>query len=179
MNKIKKFFLKRKKEEEFREFIHDHKINILRAFYEMINCKEIENIIYEPEILFKLWFRALEHDDSKYCEGEFDAYRAHQFPIDIQEKRLNELYYLKARDHHITTNRHHWQARINDSNEELTIEQKVDCLENIIDWMAVGYALNDRPYQYYESIKDEISLPDKQREFMEKIIYEGVDKKYV
>ena len=45
-----------------------------------------------------------------------------------------------------------------------------------MDWLAVGYTVNDRPYQYYEENKDEIILPQPEKDFIEKIIYEGIDK---
>jgi hypothetical protein len=34
-------------------------------------------------------------------------------------------------------NDHHWQARTNDT--DFTINTKLACLENIMDWLAVGY----------------------------------------
>ena len=43
----------------------------------------------------------------------------------------------------------------------------------------MGYAFNDRPYQFYEKNKNEIRLPKAQEEFIEKIIYEGIDKQYI
>jgi hypothetical protein len=45
-----------------------------------------------------------------------------------------------------------------------------------MDWLAVGYEWNNRPYEYYESIKDNIDLPQEQIDFMEKCIYQGIDK---
>ena len=54
----------------------------------------------------------------------------------------------------------------------------LDCLENVLDWMAMGYTFNDRPYQFYEKNKEKIKLPKAERDFIEKVIYEGVDKKY-
>ena len=178
MNKIKRYFLIRKKNKEYENYIHDHKINILKAFYEMLTCKNLENIFLDSNIVSKLWERALDHDDSKYEEKEFEAYRKNYFPIDEQEKNLNKLAFEKAWEHHWKNNRHHWQARQYDicENNELTFEQKIDCLENVMDWLAVGYAFNNRPYQYYEKNKDKITLPQPEKDFIEKIIYEGIDK---
>ena len=59
------------------------------------------------------------------------------------------------------------------------MQTQIDILENVCDWLAMGYTFGDRPYQYYEKNKDKINLPKKDREFLEKIIYEGIDKDYV
>lgn len=45
--------------------------------------------------------------------------------------------------------------------------------------MAVGYDKGNRPYQFYETIKDKIKLPKAEQDFMKKVIYEGIDKKYI
>ena len=42
MNKIKKFFLKKKKEKEYKQYINQHKKDVIRAFYEMLSCKDLE-----------------------------------------------------------------------------------------------------------------------------------------
>ena len=178
MNKIKKYFLIKRKNKEYKNYIHDHKINILKAFYEMISCENLEDIFSDSKVILELWQRALDHDDSKYKKEEFYAYRKNYFPINEQEKISNETAFEEAWKHHWENNRHHWQARQNDicENNKLTFQQKIDCLENIMDWLAVGYTVNDRPYQYYEENKDEIILHQPEKDFIEKIIYEGIDK---
>ena len=178
MNKIKKFFITKQKEKEYKKYLHDHKINILKAFYEILNCKELNNIFNKnPELVSSLWYRALEHDDSKYEKEEFNAYRKHYFPINIQEKRFNELAFEKAKNHHYQNNDHHWQNRQNWKNEnELSLNTKLACLENILDWLARGYEFNNRPYQYYEKVYNKIKLPIEQKKFIEYLIYECIDK---
>ena len=74
-------------------------------------------------------------------------------------------------------NDHHWQHRQNDEDKELDTETKLACLENVMDWLARGYQFKNRPYQYYENHKDGITLPSKQKEFIEYLIYEGIDKR--
>ena len=54
MNLIKRFFLKKQKEKEYKQYIDNHKIDILKAFYEMMECKELESLIYDPDILSPL-----------------------------------------------------------------------------------------------------------------------------
>ena len=176
MNKIKKWFIKRKKIKEYKNYIHDHKMNILRAFYEFVNCKPLEKIMFDSKILFPLWDRVVKHDESKYSKEEFEPYRKQYHPVDAQEKALNTLAFNKAWEHHYQTNDHHWQNRQDWPNVELDIQTKLACLENVIDWLAMGYKFNDRPYQYYEKHKEEIKLPQKQKDFIEYLIYEGIDK---
>lgn len=170
------WFKKHQKRKEYRKYIYKHKQNILRAFYEMTQCKDLEWIIKDPEILKSLWIRALEHDDSKYDVEEFEAYRKHYFPINQKEFLNNEDEYMEAWEHHKKNNDHHWQARVNWKDEDFDINTELACLENVMDWLAVGYKFHNRPYEYYEKHKGEIKLPKKQIEFIEKCIYQGIDK---
>ena len=170
---------KHQKRKEYRKYIYKHKQNILRAFYEMTQCKDLEWIIKDPAILEPLWIRALEHDDSKYDIEEFEAYRKHYFPINKKEFENNEQEYLKAWEHHKKCNDHHWQSRINWKDEDFNIKTELACLENLMDWLAVGYEFGNRPVDYYEKNKDNINLPKLQKDFLEKCIYEGIDKKYI
>ena len=54
MNKIKKFILTKQKEKQYKNAIHDHKINILRAMYEMMNCEALKDIMSDADILLPL-----------------------------------------------------------------------------------------------------------------------------
>ena len=180
MNIIKKFILIKKKEKEYKTYIKIHKQNILKAFYEILNCEELTELIFNSDILPLLYDRVLNHDNSKFSRKEFNAYRKQYYPIDIQEKKLNKLAFEKAWHHHWIHNDHHWQNRQYWTEEwELSTKTKLACLENVIDWLAMGYQFNDRPYQYYEKHKNEIKLPSCQIKFIEYLIYEGVDKKYI
>lgn len=180
MNRLIYNFLKRRKEKEYLKYIENHKDNVIEAFYNLIMCPDMDWFDWEP-IHADLYDRILTHDNSKYSDEEFDAYRKQYYPVNEEEKILNADMFEKAWEHHWKSNRHHWQARQNDISrqDELTKEELLDCLENIIDWMAMGYVYNDRPYEFYEKNKYKITLPKAQRDFMEKVIYEGIDKRYV
>lgn len=171
--------IKKKKEKQYRQEILKHKKFILRGFFECIRCKDLEWIIQDPLILKELWNRILVHDDDKYEKDIFDAYRKHYFPVNQQEKKKNEKKFLIAKKKHIENNDHHWQSRINLKNEDFNIQTEIACLENLIDWLARGYQFNNRPYEYYEKHKDIINLPKKQIDFLEKCIYQGIDKDYI
>ena len=179
MSSIPNYFKKQKKNREYKASIDEHKKNILKAFYEMFECIDLEWIMKDPKIYNNLWTRALEHDDSKYEKAEFQPYRKHYFPIDKEEQITSGSEYLKAVEHHYANNDHHWQNRINWKDEDFNINTELACLENVMDWLAVGYKFGNRPYQYYDLHKEEITLPKKQKDFIEKCIYEGIDKKYI
>ena len=96
MNIIKKFILIKKKEKEYKRYIKIHKQNVLKAFYEILNCEELTELIFNSDILPLLYDRVLNHDNSKFSRKEFNAYRKQYYPIDIQEKKLNKLAFEKA-----------------------------------------------------------------------------------
>ena len=179
INIIKRFFIKKRKEKEYRQYINQHKKDIIRAYYEMLNCKDLEWIMKDNQIMQPLWFRILEHDDSKFDKEEFNAYRKNFFPIDKKEKEDNEDNFRDAVKHHIELNDHHWQHRISWKNEDFNINTELACLENIADWLAVGYRKHNRPYEYYEKQKNKITLPERQIQFIEKCIYQGIDRQYI
>lgn len=179
MNLISRIWKKHKNKKLYLKYIMEHKSNILKAYDEMLKCKDLEWIMQDPLIQVRLLIRAHNHDDSKLSKAEFNAYCKHYFPVDIKEFNDNAEAYQQAWEHHKNTNDHHWQARINWKDEDFNINTELACLENVMDWLAVGYKLGDRPYEYYEQNKDKIILPKKQREFIEKCIYQGIDKKYI
>lgn len=175
LNKIKQSWMEKK----YINYIDNHRINIDLAFEEMVMCPDTQWMDWSEDFCVELKERIDVHDDSKYEDEEFEAYRKNFYPINDEEKEDNKEAFDKAWEHHWKNNRHHWEARQNDPEEIMTKRIILDCIENVLDWMAMGYKFGDRPYQYYEKVKDEIKLPKCQRNFIEKLIYEGVDKKYI
>lgn len=171
---------KKIKENEYIRYIEEHRTNIYKAFEEMLLCPDMDWMGWDEELCFKLFERVKNHDISKYSLEEFNAYREYYHPINEQEKQLAKEKFERAWEHHWKTNDHHWQCRKRDiDGPRMTEEQELACLENILDWMAMGYKFKNRPYEYYESIKDKIRLPKIQIKFIEKVIYEGIDKQYI
>lgn len=180
MNRFIYNIIKKIKEKEYIKYIENHKFLIEQAFDEMVMCPDMQWLTWEFYHV-DLYDRIKNHDNSKYEIEEFDAYRKNYYPVNEEEKELNKEDFEKAWKHHYESNRHHWQCRQFDNckDNKLSKEQILDCLENICDWMAVGYDKGNRPYQFYETIKDKIKLPKAEQDFMKKVIYEGIDKKYI
>lgn len=164
-------------EERYMRYVQKHRIRMADAYKEMLSCPEVMNL--GNEVLIMLKQRVVFHDITKFKAEEFDAYRKNFFPISKKEKEDNLENFEKAWQHHYDNNSHHWQHRRHNTEfNKNDPEQVVNVLENVCDWLAVGYTYKNRPYQYYEKHKEKIELCPEEKEFFEYIIY-SVDKKYV
>ena len=169
----------KKQEKNYKKYIKEHQENVKKAFEE-IKENPIIYQRYSGEILNALWERVLIHDKSKYSEEEFIPYRKNFYPINAEEKEENKLDFDKAWEHHWKNNSHHWQYRKNKTSFNKDNQEEVlDVLENILDWIAMGYKFNDRPYQYYENNKNNIMLCDDERKYLEDLIYNVIDVDYI
>ena len=179
IKKIKDNIKIKKQTKLYIKYIVEHKKNIEKAFEEMRENSLIFQR-YDDDILNALWERVLVHDESKYSEEEFIPYRKNFFPINAEEKENNKLDFDKAWEHHWKNNSHHWQYRKNKTSfNKDNKEEVLDVLENVLDWMAMGYKFNDRPYQYYENNKNNIILCDDERKYLEDLIYNIIDVNYI
>ena len=179
IKKIKDNIKIKKQTKLYIKYIIEHKKNIEKAFEEMRENSLIFQR-YDDDILDALWERVLVHDESKYSEEEFIPYRKNFFPINAEEKENNKLDFDKAWEHHWKNNSHHWQYRKNKTSfNKDNKEEVLDVLENVLDWMAMGYKFNDRPYQYYENNKNNIILCDDERKYLEDLIYNIIDVDYI
>ena len=169
----------KKQEKKYINYIKEHQKNIKKAFEEIKENPVIYQK-YSGEILDALWERILNHDNSKYSEEEFVPYRKNFYPINAKEKEENKLDFDKAWEHHWKNNSHHWQYRKNKTSfDKNNKEEVLDVLENILDWIAMGYKFNDRPYQYYENNKNNITLCEDERKYLEDLIYNVIDIDYI
>ena len=167
----------KRKNKQYKKQLIKHQKYIKKAYKELISFPDIFLII-DKEILDKLQERVLIHDQSKFEPEEFDAYRKNFYPINKQEKEENIENFKKALEHHYKNNRHHWQNRQYKQTFNICDDDEiVDVLENIIDWLAVGYQYKNRPYEYYEQNKDKIILCDRERAFLEHILYDILESK--
>ena len=147
-----------------------HRRNMADAYKEMTSFPEILEL--GNEVLIMLKQRVVLHDITKLMNDEFDAYRKHFFPINKKEKENNLENFNRAWQHHYDVNAHHWQHRRHKTDfDKKDPVQVVDVLENVCDWLAVGYTYKNRPFQYYEKHKNVIKLCPAEKEFFEYIIY--------
>lgn len=173
-DKIKTLINKRK----YLKYIEKHLDNIEKAAWEMIECPKLNSLFMDEELCYNFLQRIKNHDKSKYSEEEFNAYRKYYHPINPEEKESVKEDYAKAWEHHWKNNDHHWQARQNKTSFDVNNDEDVlPLLENVADWLAMGYEFGNRPYQYYELNKDKIQLCPEEREFLEKIIYGALEDK--
>jgi hypothetical protein len=157
-------------EERYMRYIMKHRRNMADAYKEMTSYPEILEL--GNEVLIMLKQRVVFHDITKLMNDEFDAYRKHFFPINKKEKENNLENFNRAWQHHYDVNAHHWQHRRNKTDfDKKDPVQVVNVLENVCDWLAVGYTYKNRPFQYYEKHKNVIELCPAEKEFFEYIIY--------
>ncbi len=179
INKIKDNMKIKKQTKNYKKYIKEHQENVRKAFEEIKENPVIYQR-YSGEILDALWGRVLIHDKSKYSEEEFVPYRKNFYPINAEEKEENKPDFDKAWEHHWKNNSHHWQYRKNKTSfDKNNKEEVLDVLENILDWIAMGYKFNDRPYQYYENNKNNITLCEDERKYLEDLIYNVIDIDYI
>lgn len=178
--KIKYYCLKlfkklkiKKRENQYKKYLKKHNKNIKKAYYNEIANNPNIFLLIDKEILDKLYKRILNHDKSKYSKEEFDAYRKNFFPINKKEKEENLKDFEKALEHHYKNNTHHWQNRQYKENFDITNDEEiVDVLENILDWVAMGYEFKNIVKEYYDKNKNNIVLNPKEKVFLEHIIYD-------
>lgn len=169
-NLITKIRIKRK-EKEYIRYIVDHKNRVMDAFVEVLGCPSLSYLWEDLDFYNDLVDKITCHDDSKFSIAEYDAYRKKFYPI--KEEFCTQEEFDKAWKHHLTLNDHHWESRAAANHKILTREDKLAILENVCDWLAMGYNFGDRPCQYYDKVKEEIisgGLPNQDRKFLEFII---------
>ena len=135
------------KENEYRAYIKEHVANIHAAFLKY--GKELCSLIFETP--GALYTRVIKHDDSKYCNIEFDAYRQYFYPCSDEEP--NEEEFNNAWKHHYRNNDHHPEYWIDDDG---TIKDMppICVAEMLLDWEAMSMKFNGSTYEYYLKEKD-------------------------
>lgn len=154
---------------------------IFKAFCEMENCRGLEWILQDTDILDKLYIRAITHDDDLFEKEYFNTFRKTLFPINQEEKNNNVADFMTATYKYRNTHDYCWECRALYP-KKFTTNTELACLEEIIDWLADSYKTGIRPFQKYEELKPKMienGIPRKELEFLEKCIYQGIDKIYI
>lgn len=141
------------KEREYVAYITQHKNNVLKAFDEMIGDTYL-NDVYNSDIvnaLNELKYIIEDHDNSKFSDEEFDAYRINFYPVNDQEKEDNEDAFELAWKHHYENNDHHpehWFT--NGIAHDMSLRA---ILEMICDWQSFYYIGKGGAKEYWNKIK--------------------------
>ena len=146
------------KEEEYMEYIKDHINNVHKAFENMYKIKDKFEDIDRDDIS-----DAIEsvkekgiiniHDESKYSDEEFDAYRRYFYSIDDKEKEESEEDFKLAWKHHYENNPHHPEYWIKDGEP---VDMKIEYIvEMACDWIAMSYSKGGTALKYLEDNREE------------------------
>lgn len=161
-----------KKFREYLDYVERHYDNVQKAWAEINNNCDGKSFrfMYDDFVWHTIDAAIKNHDLSKLSANEFTQYRNYFFPIEGEEK--DNLSFDSAWKHHLENNQHHWQNWTKKHKDHPY--QDVFIVENVCDWMAMGYEFGDTARDYYESNKHKIIIP----EFAEKLMYDIFDCVY-
>ena len=152
----------------YKNYIKEHKASVITAYkkFKSFMSRPDIHITLSNEELKCLEDAVMKHDDSKLSKIEFEAYRKHFFPCSFEKEEKEEKENFKnAKLHHYQSNDHHPQ------NESRRVGlNKVACIHNILDWIAMSYKFNDKVWEYYNSSKFKDILNPLEREYIEQIL---------
>lgn len=184
---------KAQKEEDYLDYIHEHVNNVI-LMYEQYFFPYLsdDNLIIDNEYfntddfknaISELKDHIVEHDNSKYSEEEFNAYRRHFFPTNTektdenQETALDE--FEAAWEHHKRNNPHHPQYWVNPETgvpEDMSLGA---IIEMLCDWMAMSKKFNDNTIDWYENKadKEKKAMTDQTKAIVEYFLYKLLNGK--
>lgn len=143
------------KTREYLDYVERHFNNVQKAWNELNEkCKgQGFNWLYDDSIWLQINENIKHHDESKFSAQEFCQYRQFFYPTknEVKDKEM----FNSAWNNHLELNPHHWQNWTKNSPNSVEY-----LIENICDWMAMGYEFGDTAKEYYENNKEKINLPD-------------------
>ncbi len=153
---------------DYLDYVERHYNNVQRAYKELEKALKGKELLFSDPVLVELLDRKIEiHDLSKLSKEEFVQYRQYFYPTKAEE--TNKEWFLAGWDNHCEKNDHHWQNWTK-KYTELNHDSIPCILENIVDWMAMGYEFGDTAVAYYDKNKETINIPEWGRPFMERIL---------
>ena len=147
------------KTREYLDYVERHYNNVQKAWKELNEkCKNNGFLWLSDDFIWgTINENVKNHDLSKLSRYEFVQYRQFFYPTstEIKDKKLMEQGWA----HHVENNAHHWQYW---TQRDYAYENQalIYFIENICDWMAMGYEFGDTAKEYYENNKDKIILPE-------------------
>ena len=147
------------KENEYMNYIGAHKERVVRA-YEDLKSRNFEDEEIRKAIE-ELGATIDEHDNSKYSDDEFDAYRRKYYPYEGEISDDVDEEFEIAWKHHYAVNPHHPEHYYNyELHTAIDMPLKY-IIEMICDWMSFG----DNARQWYynnpsgKTEKDKVMTP--------------------
>lgn len=154
------------------DYLERHYNNVQKAWEELNEkCKNKGFIWMSDDFIWNEINQNIKiHDMSKLGINEFIQYRQKFFPTPYEKNNnvIDENLFKDAWSHHLGNNPHHWQ-NWTERDYAYPNQKLIYFIENICDWMAMGYEFGDTAKQYYENNKNKIDLPEWAVEEMYKI----------
>lgn len=146
------------KTREYLDYIEQHYLNVQKA-WELINqkCGNEFRFMHDDFVWHSIDSAIQKHDMSKLSSNEFIQYRERFFPCSY-ENDINKNEFESAWEHHKRHNDHHWQNwTINHKNNPYA---DIFVVHMAVDWIAMSIKYNNSALDYYNSIRNEIKLPN-------------------
>lgn len=152
------------KEMEYRRYIDEHLFNVKLAFeqYKDLLCKALNVSVSSLGELIQ------RHDQSKFEDIEFDAYRNWFYPCDGEER--DKDLFDEAWEHHYLNNPHHPQYWV----RENYIEDMppIYIAEMLIDWQAMKIKFGGNNYEYYLQERDKKPFSENTKKILDVVVKE-------
>ncbi|WQJ53322.1 MAG: hypothetical protein [Wendovervirus sonii] len=158
-----------KEDKQYQEYLTNHIANVQKGFQWLID----KHIVKDDNGTLRKQIE--QHDQSKYSEDEWNAYR------DYFYANGDETAFNKAWLHHIHNNPHHWQhwVLINDDGK-MENASKTICIqipknyivEMVCDWWAFSWGKNNLTEisNWYNKNKDNMLLHEQSRKNIESLL---------
>lgn len=134
------------KEQEYRNYIEEHKTRVKYAWDNIVkqlpsnNDEELD----DPEFYNQLEENIEHHDDNKFEPQLFEAYRKHFYPVNQEEYDSNEPLFEDCSTMHQDTSPHHWEYWLNTDSgifkDALDLRDiKMAYYEMFADWLSFNF----------------------------------------
>lgn len=145
------------KTREYLDYLEQHYNNVQLAWVILQEKCYDMSFITDDTIFWSIDSNIKKHDDSKLSAEELTQYRRHFFPTENEDKDKKEFF--AAWHNHLKENMHHWQTwtTLDFGDDKSAL---VYFVENICDWMAMGFEKGDSAKEYFENNRDKIDLPN-------------------
>lgn len=181
---------KNKKEEEYLNYIKDHKDNVVIAFnkYFLSIIKQNKELPESKYYTYDDLYNAIEelekgriydHDMSKYSDEEFEPYRAKYYATEKESSGLTDEEKTEldrkadlAWKHHYENNPHHPKYWLDKETNKPTDMDLISIIEMICDWEAMSMKFDGNTIDWYANDADEekTDMTDRTKSIVEEFL---------